>query len=62
MYKILKQHTKANGEVKYYASYQTAWNAASRLNETDSDNGIWIFEQDMTGWFVFQVLHGSENN
>ena len=41
-----------NGEVKYYASYRTAWNKAAKLNE-DAVGGLWFFEGDEHGWFVF---------
>ena len=44
---------KKNGEIKYYASYQSAWNAAARLNENELDN-LWWFEMDTVGWFLFQ--------
>lgn len=43
---------KKNGEVKYYASYQTAWAKAARLNE-DVVDGLWLFEADEHGWFVY---------
>ena len=39
------------GEVKYYASYKTAWLAAIRLNENEK-NGQWLFEADTIGWFL----------
>lgn len=58
MNEIIKYHTKKNGEVKYYATYGSAWAAASRLNETTTEDGIWLFEADMTGWFVFLSQHG----
>ena len=54
----IKYHTKKDGSVKYYASYQSAWNAANRLNEAETADGIWLFEMDMTGWFVFLSQHG----
>jgi hypothetical protein len=46
-----KRYTKKNGEVKYYATYGTAWNAAIRLNETAVD-GTWLFEGDEHGWYL----------
>ena len=55
---MTKYLTKKNGEIKYYASHQSAWNAAARLNEGD-DDGIWLFEADLNGWFVFFSEHGS---
>ena len=54
---MTKYLTKKNGEIKYYASYQSAWKAASRLNEGNED-GIWLFEADMNGWVVFFSEHG----
>ena len=44
---------RKDGEIKYYASYQSAWNAAARLNENELDN-LWWFEMDTVGWFLFQ--------
>jgi hypothetical protein len=41
------------GEIKYYASWQSAWKAANRLNDAEGDVE-WLFEQDLTGWFVFK--------
>lgn len=55
---IIKYHTNKAGAVKYYATYSSAWAAASRLNETTTEDGIWLFEADLTGWFVFLVPHG----
>lgn len=46
--------TKKDGTTKYYASYETAWNRAAKLNET-ATNGIWFFEADINGWFLFFV-------
>lgn len=43
-----------NGETKYYASHRTAWAKAAKLNETAVD-GLWLFEADLNGWFVFFV-------
>jgi hypothetical protein len=53
------KHTDSKGNTKYYNSYQTAWNAANRLNEQGQHDGIWLFEADMTGWYVFLAPHGS---
>jgi len=47
-------YTDKNGKTKYYATYQSAWKAAARLNETAVD-GLWFFEMDTIGWFVFFV-------
>ena len=44
-------YKKKNGEVKYYATYQTAWNAAIRLNEKLT-NGTWLFEGNENGWYL----------
>lgn len=52
---IIKYHTKKDGSIKYYASYQSAWVAAARLNGEQSDDAQWLFEMDTTGWFVFLV-------
>lgn len=54
-----KRHTDKNGNTKYYTSYHTAWQAANRLNQQGLDDGIWLFEADMTGWYVFLAPHGS---
>jgi hypothetical protein len=44
------------GETKYYATYQSAWNAAIRLNETEI-RGTWLFEGDATGmWYLHLEL------
>ena len=59
MNQVLKYHTNKDGAVKYYATYRSAWAAASRLNETANEDGIWLFEADMTGWFVFLGPHGA---
>lgn len=53
-----KYHTDKNGAVKYYASHRSAWAAAARLNNNTTEDGIWLFEADMTGWFVFFSSHG----
>lgn len=45
------KHLNRKGEVKYYASYQSAWNACIRLNEQASD-GTWLFEGDEHGWYL----------
>lgn len=46
-------HKNAKGETKYYATYQSAWNAAIRLNEK-AIGGTWYFEGDATGmWYLF---------
>lgn len=58
MNEVIKYHTDKKGAIKYYATYGTAWAAAARLNETTNEDGIWLFEADMTGWFVFLVSHG----
>jgi hypothetical protein len=52
-------YTDANGNTKYYQSYQSAWKAAARLNFIDKDN-LWLFEQDMTGWYVFHDVKVGE--
>jgi len=44
----------AKGETKYYASYQSAWNKAIRLNET-AVGGTWLFEGDQYGWYLHFV-------
>jgi hypothetical protein len=46
------RYKKKNGEVKYYAFYQSAWNACIRLNETAVD-GTWLFEADEIGWYLY---------
>jgi hypothetical protein len=46
-------HRDSKGNIKYYASWQSAWKAANRLNETEGDVN-WVFEQDLVGWFVFK--------
>lgn len=46
-------YKNAKGETKYYSTYQSAWNAAARLNEKEMDN-LWWFEADLNGWFLFQ--------
>lgn len=43
--------TKKDGTTKYYATYQSAWNKAARLNETET-NGQWLFEMDTNGWYL----------
>ena len=45
-------YKNSKGETKYYATYQTAWNAAIRLNEK-INNGTWLFEADTIGWYLF---------
>jgi hypothetical protein len=45
-------HRNKKGEVKYYATYHSAWNACIRLNET-AENGTWLFEGDEIGWFLY---------
>ncbi len=47
--KIIYKNSK--GQTKYYATYQTAWNACIRLNEKET-NGIWRFEGDLAGWYL----------
>ena len=46
----------SKGNTKYYASYDSAWKAANRLNEqlAAGDFNCWYFEMDLTGWFLFQ--------
>lgn len=46
-------YKNAKGETKYYTTYKSAWNAAARLNERETDN-LWWFEADLNGWFLFQ--------
>jgi hypothetical protein len=41
----------AKGKTKYYATYQSAWKAAIRLNET-AVGGTWLFEGDEIGWYL----------
>lgn len=43
-------HRNGKGEIKYYASYQSAWNACIRLNESET-RGQWMFEADLNGWY-----------
>ena len=45
------RYTSKNGQVKYYATYRTAWNAAIRLNE-NAVGGSWFFEGDEHGWYL----------
>ncbi len=45
-------YTDSKGNTKYYASYQSAWKAAARLNEKETDVQ-WFFEADLNGWYVF---------
>jgi hypothetical protein len=45
------KYTNRKGEVKYYATYQSAWNACIRLNESAVD-GTWLFEGDEIGWYL----------
>lgn len=43
----------SKGATKYYATYQSAWNAAIRLNNKRT-SGAWYFESDETGlWYLF---------
>jgi hypothetical protein len=44
-------HKNAKGETKYYASYQSAWNACIKLNKKET-NGVWRFEADLVGWYL----------
>lgn len=45
-------YRKKDGSIKYYASYQSAWNAAIRLNEKET-TGAWYFESDATlNWYL----------
>jgi hypothetical protein len=48
-------YKKKNGETKYYASYQSAWNACIRLNEK-INNGTWMFEADATGYWYLHFV------
>jgi hypothetical protein len=45
------KYKNKKGEIKYYASYKTAWNACIRLNQ-EIENGQWLFEADLNGWFL----------
>ena len=45
------KYTYRKGEVKYYATYQSAWNACVSLNESAVD-GTWLFEGDEIGWYL----------
>jgi hypothetical protein len=51
------RHLNKQGQTKYYASYQSAWRAAIRLNEA-AHNGTWLFEADINGWY----LHFEQDN
>lgn len=53
-------YTNAKGETKYYATYQSAWNACIRLNEK-ATNGSWAFEGDVTGWYLHFVADTEVN-
>jgi hypothetical protein len=44
----------SKGNIKYYATYQSAWRAANRLNTAEGDVE-WLFEQDLVGWFVYRA-------
>lgn len=50
----MKIYTKKNGETKYYSTYQSAWNAAIKLNEKldATEMGFWEFEGDINGWYL----------
>ncbi len=50
-------YKNAKGETKYYATYQSAWNACIRLNEKIiTSNGTWAFDGDATGkWYLYFV-------
>ena len=48
----MQTYKNAKGETKYYATHQSAWNRAMKLNETTED-GMWLFEGDEKGWFVY---------
>ena len=57
------RYTKKNGEVKYYASYQNAWNACIRLNEKpEYQSGTWLFEGDENGWYLHFETTTKEGN
>jgi hypothetical protein len=49
-----KIYTDKKGKVKYYASYQSAWNACIRLNDQEI-NGSWYFEGDINGWYLHLI-------
>jgi len=40
-----------NGNTRYWNYMGHAWNAAAKLNQKETD-GLWVFEQDLTGWFL----------
>jgi hypothetical protein len=52
-------YKKKNGEIRYYTTYQGAWNGAIRLNAQEK-SGQWFFEADETGWFLFYVSDDTE--
>ena len=47
----MQTYKNAKGETKYYATYQSAWNRAIKLNET-AVGGTWYFEGDENGWYL----------
>jgi hypothetical protein len=54
--KIWNLYLTTKGDIKFYASYQSAWKAAARLNQADPSSS-WLFEMDNSvglGWFLFQ--------
>lgn len=52
------RYTKKDGTTKYYASYQSAWNRAAKMNEM-AVGGQWYFEADLDGWYIYWVAEGS---
>jgi hypothetical protein len=52
-------YKKKNGEIRYYSTYQGAWNGAIRLNAVEK-SGQWFFEADEIGWFLFYVSDDAE--
>jgi hypothetical protein len=52
-------YKKKNGEIRYYSTYQLAWNGAIRLNAQEK-SGQWYFEADEVGWFLFYVADDAE--
>ena len=53
---LLNIYLKKNGDIKYYRNYRSAWKAANRLNENATD-GLWFFEADINGWYLFFDKH-----
>lgn len=44
----------SKGNIKYYASMNSAWKAANKLNDAEGDVE-WLFEQDLVGWFLYRA-------